>query len=57
MVKKKVIERVKNTRKKYKNSFQRNSYKKKSLFIKDDSDSSETDESDVSSDIRIFMAI
>ena len=31
-------------KKKYKKSFQRNSYKKQSLFIKDDSDSSETDE-------------
>ena len=44
-------------KKKYKKSFQRNSYKKQSLFIKDDSDSSETDESDVISDIRLFMAI
>jgi hypothetical protein len=42
---------------KYKKSFQRNSYKKKSIFVKDDSDSSETDESNVSSDIRLFMAI
>ena len=44
-------------KKKYKKFFQRNSYKKQSLFIKDDSDSSEIDESDVSSYIRLFMAV
>ena len=54
---KKAIERVKNTIKRYKKYFQRNSYKKKSLFIKDGSDSLETYESDVSSNIRLFMAV
>ena len=44
-------------KKKYKKCFQRNSYKKQSLFIKDDSDSSYSDESDISSDIRLFMAV
>jgi hypothetical protein len=35
--------------------FQRNSYKKKSLFIKNNSESSDIDESDEISDIRLFM--
>ena len=57
MVKKKAIERVKNTRKNIRNIFKETYIKKQSLFIKDDSDSSEIDESDVSSDIRLFMAV
>ena len=44
-------------KKKYKKPFQRNSYKNKSLFIKNDSDSSDIDGSDESSDIRLFMAL
>ena len=55
MVKKKVIERLMVTRKKYKKPFQRNSYKKKSIFIKNDSDSLDIDGSDEISDIRLFM--
>ena len=43
--------------KEYKKPFQRNSYKKKSLFIKNDSDSSNIDGSDESSNIRLFMAL
>ena len=48
---------IKEYKKKYKKSFQRNSYKIKSLFIKDDSDSSEIDESDFSSNIRLLMDV
>jgi hypothetical protein len=44
-------------KKMYKKPLQRNSYKKKSLFIKNNSKSSDIDESDESSDIRIFMSI
>jgi len=44
-------------KKMYKKSFQRNSYKKKSLFIKNNSESSYIDESDKISDIRLFMAM
>jgi len=42
---------------KHKKSFQRNAYKKKSLFIKDVSDISKYDESDDSPDVKLFMAI
>ena len=41
----------------YKKPFQRNSYKKKSLFIKNNSESSNIVESDESSYIRLFMAM
>ena len=46
--------KAKDYNKKYRKSFQGYSYKKKSLFIKDDSDSSDTDESDEGSDIRLL---
>lgn len=49
--------KAKDYKKKYRKSFQRNSYKNKSLFIKDDSDSSNTDENDEESNIRLFMTI
>ena len=41
----------------YKKPFKKKSYKKKSLFIKTNSESSDIDESDESSDIRLFMAL
>ena len=41
----------------HKKSFNRKAYKKKILFIKDDSDISEFDKSDDSSNINLFMAI
>ena len=49
--------KTKEQKKKYKKPFQINSYKNKSLFIKNDSDSSYIDGSDESSDIRLFMAL
>ena len=48
---------TKEYKKKYKKPFQRNYYKKKSLFIKNYSDLSDIDGSDESSDIRLFMAL
>ena len=47
--------KTKEYKKKYKKPFQINSCKKKSLFIKNDSDSSDIDGSDESSNIRLFM--
>jgi hypothetical protein len=49
--------KTKKYKKMYKNPIQRNSYKKKSLFIKNNSESSYIDESDESSDIRLFLAM
>jgi hypothetical protein len=49
--------KTKEYKKMYKKPFQINSYKKKSLFIKNNSESSHIDESDEGSDIRLFMAI
>jgi hypothetical protein len=47
--------KTKEYKKMYKKPFQRNSYKKKSLFIKNNSESSGIDESDEILDIRLFM--
>jgi hypothetical protein len=41
----------------HKNFFQRKTYKKKSMCIKDDNDISESDESDDSSYVQLFMAM
>jgi hypothetical protein len=49
--------KTKEYKKMYKKPFQKNSYKKKSLFIKNNSESLDIDESDESSDIRLFMAM
>ena len=49
--------KTKEYKKKYKKPFQTNSYKKKSLFIKNDSDSLDIDGSDESSDIRLIMGL
>jgi hypothetical protein len=49
--------KTKEYKKMYKKPFQRNFYKKKSLFIKNNSESSDIDESDESTDIRLFMAM
>jgi hypothetical protein len=49
--------KTKEYKKMYKNPFRRNSYKKKSIFIKNNSESSNIDESDEISDIRLFMAM
>ena len=57
MKNKKVMEKQKNIRRSIENLFKEIIIKKKSLFIKDDSDSSDTYESDEDSDIKIFMAV
>ena len=57
MVKKKAIEIVKNTRKSIRSIFKETHIKRKVYLLKNDSDSSETDESDVSSDISFFMVV
>jgi hypothetical protein len=49
--------KTKEYKKMYKKLFKINSYKKKSLFIRNNSESSDIDESDESSDIRLFMAM
>jgi hypothetical protein len=49
--------KTKENKKMYKKPFRRNSYKKKSLFIKNNSESSDIDESDEISDIILFMAM
>jgi hypothetical protein len=49
--------KTKEYKKLYKKPFQRNFYKKKSLFIKNNSESSDIDESDESTYIRLFIAM
>ena len=54
MVKKRVIERLKNTRKNTRNNFKEILIKRR-VFIKNDSDLLDIDGSDESSNIRLFM--